>query len=251
MLHVARHERLTMSYNVKLEIFEGPMDLLLHLVKKEEIDIYKISVSKIIDEYLNYISLMKELDINIASEFLVMASTLLELKSKLILPPPPEILRAEESYDEDTINTPEDLLNKIVEYQKFKEIGELLSELEKTEKKYFPRPVVKSEEEEEKSFSELSVDDLVVALQNMLKRKNEKVKTRILQRETVTVEEMKSFITDKIKSTKEFDFLDLFTEGTTKLRIITGFIALLELILEKKLRVKQEKRFDNIWIYSK
>ena len=241
-----------MSYNVKLEIFEGPMDLLLHLVKKEEIDIYKISLSKIIDEYLNYISLMKDLDINIASEFLVMASTLLELKSKLILPPLPEILRADELYDEDNISTPEDLLNKIVEYQKFKEIGELLSELEKTERKYFLRPVVKSEEEEEeKSFSDLSVDDLVFALQNMLKRKNEKVKVKILQRETVTVEEMKSFITGKFRSKKEFNFLDLFTEDVTKLRIITGFIALLELILEKKLRVKQEKRFDNIWIYSK
>jgi segregation and condensation protein A len=240
-----------MSYNVKLEIFEGPMDLLLHLVKKEEIDIYKISVSKIIDEYLNYISLMKDLDINIASEFLVMASTLLELKSKLILPPVPEILRTEELSDEDTISTPEELLNKIVEYQKFKEIGELLSELEKTEKKYFLRPVVKSEEEEEKSFSDLSVDDLVFALQNMLKRKNEKVKVKILQRETVTVEEMKSFIIGKFSSKKEFNFLDLFTQDVTKLRIITGFIALLELILEKKLRVKQEKRFDNIWIYSK
>ena len=127
-----------MSYNIKLEIFEGPMDLLLHLVQKEEIDIYKVPVAKIIDEYLNYISIMKELDINIASEFLIMASTLLELKSKMILPPKPELLKTNEITDEeDNIITPEQLLNKIAEYEKYKKIGELLSELEKTEKKYF------------------------------------------------------------------------------------------------------------------
>ena len=232
-----------MSYNIKLEIFEGPMDLLLHLVQKEEIDIYKVPVAKIIDEYLNYISIMKELDINIASEFLIMASTLLELKSKMILPPKPELLKTNEITDEeDNIITPEQLLNKIAEYEKYKKIGELLSELEKTEKKYFTRPDIKN-------LDDLSLDDLVFSLQNILKKKEPKI--RILPRENITVEEMRSFIINKVKIKKVLNFSDLFLSETNRLKIITAFLAMLELILEKKIRVKQEKKFDNIILYRK
>jgi len=177
-----------------------------------------------------------------------MASTLLELKSKMILPPKPELLKTNEITDEeDNIITPEQLLNKIAEYEKYKKIGELLSELEKTEKKYFTRPDIKKETV--KNLDDLSLDDLVFSLQNILKKKEPKI--RILPRENITVEEMRSFIINKVKIKKVLNFSDLFLSETNRLKIITAFLAMLELILEKKIRVKQEKKFDNIILYRK
>ena len=236
-----------MSYNIKLEVFEGPMDLLLHLVQKEKIDIYQVSVSKIIDEYLDYISLLKELDINITSEFLVMASTLLSIKSKMLLPKreePEEILD-----DEDEINSAEELLRRLDEYQKYKEVADILSQLEKEEKKVFLRPHDK--EERETSLSDLSVDRLVLALQDMLKKKHEKEKVKILPREKITVEEMRSFIIKKIRSHKKVNFIDLFSTTVSRLKIVTTFVALLELVKEDEVLIEQKNKFGNIIILKK
>ena len=236
-----------MSYNIKLEVFEGPMDLLLHLVQKEKIDIYQVSVSKIIDEYLDYISLLKELDINITSEFLVMASTLLSIKSKMLLPKreePEEILD-----DEDEINSAEELLRRLDEYQKYKEVADILSQLEKEEKKVFLRPHDK--EERETSLSDLSVDRLVLALQDMLKKKHEKEKVKILPREKITVEEMRSFIIKKIRSHKKINFIDLFSTTVSRLKIVTTFVALLELVKEEEVIIEQKNKFGNIMIQKK
>jgi len=235
-----------MSYNIKLEIFEGPMDLLLHLVRKEEIDIYQVSVSKIIDEYLDYISLMKELDIDITSEFLVMASSLLSIKSKMLLPR--QRLEIEECPEEnDEINSAEELLRRLDEYQKYKQIADILSRLEKEEQKVFLRPQPEKIEKENSIF-ELSVDKLVIALQEMLMKKYEKEKIKILPREKVTVEEMRDFIKEKLLADKEINFIDLFSTAVSRLKIVTAFVAMLELIKEKEVSVKQKKKFGNIVI---
>lgn len=234
-----------MSYNVKLEIFEGPMDLLLHLVQKEKIDIYEVSVSKIIDEYLKYIDLMKELDINLTSEFLVMASTLLVIKSRMILPKTNYRTQEELEEDYDEIDSPEKLLQKLDEYQKYKEIAGLLGKLEEEEKKIFVRP---SEEKKENTLADLSIDDLFNAIKNILSRKEKENRTIILPREKITVDEMKDFIKDRIKDRKEIDFLALFSEKVSRIRIVTAFIAMLELVLEKKIKVRQDGNFTSIII---
>ena len=237
-----------MSYNIKLDIFEGPMDLLLHLVQKEKIDIYEVSVSKIIDEYISYISLMKEMDINIASEFLVMASTLLAIKSKMLLPTRKQ--QIEEFIDEgDEINSAEELLRKLDEYQKYRAVAEILKKMENEEQKVFLRPHSKKEGRENDIF-DLSIDKLVIAIENMLLKKNKTEEIRILPREKITVGEMRSFIIKKVNSRKEINFTSLFSAAVSKLRIVTAFIALLELIKEKEVMVRQKKKFGNIIIYK-
>lgn len=237
-----------MSYNIKSDVFEGPMDLLLHLVKKEEVDIYKVSIAKIIDEYLDYIKVIQELDLNIASSFLIMASALIEIKSKMLLPKPQIELVYEhaEECEEETINTPEELLEKIIEYEKFKKIAEILSELEKTEKKYVVRPHI--DEEKDPVFYEVTVDDLVFALHDIISKKQEP--TKILSREAITVDDMKEFVMEKIKKHGEVNFMDLFSSEDGRLKIIMSFIAILELIFDKKILARQESHFSHIILYN-
>jgi len=122
-----------MTYKVKLEVFEGPLDLLLYLIKKEEIDIYDIPIAKITDQYLEYLELMKLLDLNIAGEFLVMAATLIHIKSRMLLPP--DQLEGEEKEEEDPRA---ELVRRLLEYKKFKEAATELSHMEKQQKNYFP-----------------------------------------------------------------------------------------------------------------
>ena len=146
-----------MSYKIKLEIFEGPLDLLLYLVKRDHLNIYDIPIASITEQYLKYIELMQLLDLNIAGEFLVMAATLLQIKSKMLLP-------AEEKPQEDSIDPREELVQHLLEYQRFKEVAETLRQMEQKRQDVFKRPKVDSGITPEKEvYFEASIFDLISA----------------------------------------------------------------------------------------
>lgn len=221
-------------YQVALPVFEGPLDLLLHLIKQNKIDIYDIPIALITKQYLEYIEFMKELDLEIASEFLVMAATLVYIKSKMLLPKPEQ--------QEDEEDPRKELVEQLVEYQKFKEISNLLKERYQIWSGAFSR---KTSQEEEFLTEELNVFDLLTALKRILDRPEPKIP---IPRQTIKVEDKIEEILNTLKEKKSFSFDELFGSEVTKLEIIVTFLALLELLRTKIIRAYQSKPFGKILI---
>jgi len=234
-----------MSYKVKLEIFEGPLDLLFYLIKKSEINIHDIPISEITDQYVQYLELMQMLDLDIAGEFLVMAATLMHIKSKMLLPQE-EIEQEEEEKDPRT-----ELVEKLLEYKKFKEAAQQLKNREAHSKEVFARPVIREPIEDDLSEDELyfeaSIFDLLSAFSKMLK---EVPKDRFYEvlKDEVTVSEKIHEIFHLLVKKPTLYFLELFGRSRSKLEIIATFLALLELIRMKEVVVKQDKVFCDIKI---
>ena len=232
-----------MHYEVKIDEFEGPLDLLLHLIKKSNIDIYDISLEEITNQYLDYINSMKELNLDIASEYLVMASELLEYKSKSLLPKK-EI--DEDSYEEDP---KEALINRLIEYKKYKEITSVFKSLENERSKMYTKaPSDISEYGEFIKNGDATVDDLVEALKKFMKRiEYEKpINTKITTKE-LSVTERISSIRNILKNKKRVNFVDLFTKRTKSYVVVT-FLSILEMSKNKEIIIKQEKNFNDIVI---
>ena len=226
---------------VKLEIFEGPLDLLLFLIKKEEIDIYDIPIVKITNQYLEYLDLMKMLDLDAAGEFLLMASTLLYIKSKMLLP-------QDEQYpddDSDDLDPRSELIEKLVEYRKFKEIADDLEKKEQVRKSLFMRGVEEDVGPAEIEIVDVGIFDLLSALSDVLKRIEEQNETVIFEDEVTVVDKI-CMIEEMLSVSKRFKFTDLFIGVTSRMEVIVTFMALLELIKLKKLSVKQRKNFGEI-----
>lgn len=234
-----------MTYKVKLEIFEGPLDLLLYLIKKEEIDIYDIPIAKVTDQYLEYLELMKLLDLNIAGEFLVMAATLLHIKSKMLLPP--DQTEAEEE-DQDPRA---ELVKRLIEYKKFKEAAAELSQMESSQKHFFARvdPGLKEEGRalSEPEFFEASLFDLITAFTKVLKEMPKDVFHRIIKDE-FTVSEKIHDVLHMLVEKKKMLFTELFRAAKSKFEVITIFLAILELIKVKEIIVVQSAPFGEIEI---
>ena len=232
-----------MHYEVKIDEFSGPLDLLLHLIKKSNIDIYDISLEEITNQYLDYINSMKELNLDIASEYLVMASELLEYKSKSLLPKK-EI--DEDSYEEDP---KEMLINRLIEYKKYKEITSVFKSLENERSKMYTKsPSDISEYGEFIKNGDASVDDLVEALKKFMKRiEYEKpINTKITTKE-LSVTERISSIRNILKNKKRVNFVDLFTKRTKSYVVVT-FLSILEMSKNKEIIIKQENNFNDIVI---
>ena len=232
-----------MHYEVKIDEFEGPLDLLLHLIKKSNIDIYDISLEEITNQYLDYINSMKELNLDIASEYLVMASELLEYKSKSLLPKK-EI--DEDSYEEDP---KEALINRLIEYKKYKEITSVFKSLENERSKMYTKsPSDISEYGEFIKNGDATVDDLVEALKKFMKRiEYEKpINTKITTKE-LSVTERISSIRNILKNKKRVNFVDLFTKRTKSYVVVT-FLSILEMSKNKEIIIKQENNFNDIVI---
>lgn len=233
-----------MDYNIKLDSFEGPLDLLLHLIKEKNVDIYDISIEEITKSYLDYINKMEELNINIASEYLVMASELMEIKSKSLLPKQEK----EEETEEEV--TRENLINKLVEYKKYKEMTVLLKELEINRNNIFIKPPENINSYiDDKIYNEtVELDKLVDAMKNFLNRKKEEqpLKTKITNKE-YSVKERKISIKNILKEKHKIEFTELFKEYNKNYIAVT-FLSVLELAKEGELKIKQDKNFDNIFI---
>lgn len=236
-----------MNYEIHLENFDGPLDLLLHLVKETKLDIYEINMSFIIESYLKYISDLQTLNIDVGSEFLLMASSLLHLKSKMLIGKTTE---AENCEDEYAIESEEDLKERIIEYEKYKNITQELKSLEEKRKKVYTKLPENLKEfvtvPELFNENNLTVEDLVNALKNVEARLHykEPVETRITAKE-VSVKERTLFIRDILKIKRKCDFTELFEYGT-KDYIIATFLAILEMCKAKELKLIQESSFNSI-----
>lgn len=231
-----------MDYTLKINDFEGPMDLLLHLIKESKMNVFDFKVEEIVKSYLDYINKMQEINLTIASSYLVMASELIEIKSRMLLPTKPK----EEEEEEDP---KERLINRLIEYQKYKEVTDDFKELEKERKMIFTKlPEDISEYVTETSIqnSNLTVQDLVDALNHFLSRQKDKVvlETKVTKKE-LTVEQRRTDIKKIIYSRKKLNFFELFDVLNREYVVVT-FLAVLEMVRKHEINIIQENNFDNI-----
>jgi segregation and condensation protein A len=230
-----------MSYHVKLEIFEGPMDLLLHLIKKHELDIYDIPIAPITQQYLEYIDLMKSLDMEIAGDFLVMASTLTHIKSRMLLPPP-------ESPEEDDGTDPRaELIRRLLEYKRFKDAASTLEQREDAWSRVFMRETEVAPElpsDDEPLLFDFHLFDLLAALKDVLNRVPDAGIE--ITAEAISITDKIASILARLESTDSMLFTDLFDGSTTKAHIIATFMALLELMKNRVVRAVQVEQFGAI-----
>lgn len=233
-----------MDYCIKIDEFEGPLDLLLHLIKESNIDIYEIEISKITEQYLDYINKMEELNINVAASYLVMAAELMEIKSKSLLPKREEEVEEE---DEEEVSR-ENLINKLIEYKKYKEMTGTFKEMEnKRQDIYIKAPEKRSNYIERiVNDNDTSIDDLVEAFKKFLERKDREkpITTKITSRE-YSVKERKGQIRNLLRERKRVVFTELFEERNLAYIIVT-FLSILEMTKEKEVVVKQDKNFSDI-----
>lgn len=236
------------DYKVKLEIFEGPLDLLLYLIKVNEIDIYNIPIEKIISQYMEYLELMRMLDLNIAGEFLVMAATLLAIKSRMLLPP--EQRPATE--DEEPIDPRWDLVSQLIEYKKFKDLALRLREQESHQINSFP-PTIEGVPVQGEShgvaLQDISIFDLISAFREILKRAQPE-KILEIEGHKFTVPDRMDAILEIVIKRGRLMFHELFGEQVSRQEILCTFLALLELMRLRQIIVRQEQRFGDIILES-
>ena len=239
-----------MDYSIKINEFEGPLDLLLHLIKQSNIDIYDIEISEITKQYLDYINKMEELNINIASSYIVMAAELMEIKSKSLLPKKEE----EEVPDDEEIISKENLINKLIEYKKYKEMAPSFKEMEINRQNIYvksPEKLNNYLDEKITNDKDASVDDLIDAFKKFLERKNlEKPITTKITNKEYSVKERKHNIKNILKEKKKVLFTELFEENNTSFIIVT-FLSILEMTKEKEIIIKQDTNFSDISIELK
>ncbi|MFA5088413.1 MAG: segregation/condensation protein A [Candidatus Omnitrophota bacterium] len=233
-----------MSYKLKLEMFEGPLDLLLYLIKKNDIDIKDIPIAEITEQYLEYIDMMKLLDLDVVGDFLVMAATLMQIKSKMLLPPDPN-----EVVEED-LDPRDELVRRLQEYQKFKAIADELKQKEDVRQDYFSRKIDEAttnelKEEAKEVYFEATLFDLITALTTALKRAPAEVIHKIVKEE-FTIEMKIHEILHLLLEKPEMELSDLFARAASKIEIIVIFMAVLELIRLKEIIAVQKRHFENI-----
>jgi len=228
-----------MNYNVHLEIFEGPLDLLLYLIRKNDLDIYNIPISQITAEYLEYLDLMKELNLDFASEFLVMAATLMQIKSRMLLPSENTV------EDEEEIDPRAELVARLLEYEKYKEAGKILSQKELNEQGVFYRfnPVLN----ENDFVIDATLFDLIESFRKVFNELPKEVKEIVY--EEIPIEQKIREILDLLEGRKYINFTEILKKETTRMGLIVVFLAMLELIRLKQIVARQSKLFGEIRIY--
>jgi len=231
-----------MDTTVKLEIFEGPLDLLLHLIKKNELSITDIPIATITEQYLSTLELMQGLNLDVAGEFLVMAATLIHIKSRMLLPP-----GEDEDEEEEEGDPREELIRRLLEYQRFKEAAEELERRELLSRDVFVRRSEAPEEAETVGFESLSLFDLLSALRHVLERFPEE-RIHEVTLDTISVREKMSFLLDELRRRGKVIFQSLFETATSRLEVVVTFLAMLELVKIRAIRVWQEERIGPVVI---
>ncbi len=230
---------------VRLEAFEGPLDLLLHLIKREEIDIWNIPIAHITEQYLEYIQIMKDLNINLAAEWLMMASTLIYIKSRLLVPQE----KKEESEDDENEDPRHELVYQLLEHQKFKNAAEMLYTREEVENAVWNNPP-EDALEDANEIVDVSLFDLLRAFHEVVRRFDEQ-RVMEVDHEEVTVEQMILDIRNRLLIHDTILFYSLFAESRSKRQMIVTFLALLELVRLHEVRLHQKKTFEEILISKK
>lgn len=226
----------------KINEFEGPLDLLLHLIKESKMNIMDIEIEKITEQYINYLNLQEEMNLEVASEYLVMASELIELKSKMLLPNP----KNDEGEEEDPR---EELVNRLLEYQAYKEITKVLHDKENLRREIYtksPENIRNYVEENVSITSDVTLDDLVDAFKKFLERKKDSkpLQTKITVNE-ITVSSRRYEIRNILKQKGKISFFELFPI-VSKEYVIATFLAVLEMAKNKELTISQNDTFDDI-----
>ena len=237
-----------MKYNINIPEFEGPLDLLLHLIKHENIDIYEINIDQITKQYLNYINLMEELNLNIASEYLVMAAELIEIKSASLLPS--ETIN-EDDFEEDP---KEALIQKLLNYEQYKNASSELKKLEEIRGDVFtrePNNLLEFKEENISNNIDVSLNDLLEAFSKFIKQKelDKPLNTKITNKE-YSVKKRCIEIKSLLKKKKTVEFKELF-ENFTKNYIVVTFLAILSMSRNQEIYIEQKNNFNNIFIKEK
>jgi len=221
------------SFRVQLEIFEGPLDLLLHLIKKNEVAITDVSLGAITEQYLATLDLMQGLNLNVAGEFLVMAATLIHIKSRLLVP-------ADDADQEQEEEDPaSDLIERLLEYQRFKEAAEQLQSREQLRRDVFVRQEPTVENNQGVEFERVSLFDLLSALRDALAKLPQEAAHEVVL-EQASVRDKMSFILDHLRRNGRVLFQSLFGAATSRLEIIVTFLAVLELVRIRALRARQD-----------
>jgi segregation and condensation protein A len=231
-----------MTYQVRLVQFEGPLDLLLHLIRRDKINIYDIPISHITREYLAYIEIMQELELELAGEFFVMAATLMRIKSQMLLP-------RHEGLDEEEIDPREELVRNLLEYRKFKEAAHQLAAKEEDRRKVFPRTAAPPVEEPVDDGIDVSLFDLLEALQGVLKNIKQRTVYHIVP-DSVTVEQKIETIRSTLARRSEVLFTELFGSEIAKIEVIVTFLAILEMAKLGELVARQMSHGADIWLYK-
>jgi segregation and condensation protein A len=237
-----------MSYKIKLQQFEGPLDLLLFFIKRDELDILDIPISRITKEFLEYINYLQELDLEIAGDFIVMAAELMQIKVKMLLPREPGMEEEEDPRSE--------LVRRLLEYRRFKEVTEQLSNLEMEQRKLFFRKTFHQDpkkillEDQEGGLKDITMYKLITAFKRAISRIPKRIYHDI-ELLNVTIDEQISYIIDFFRVRDEGTFLELISHMTEKIRIIVTLIAMLELMKAQVLGIRPaEESEDDFVVYK-
>lgn len=231
-----------MEYKVRLEQFEGPLDLLLFLIKTQEINIYDIPISVITEQYLAYIGMLEFLNLELAGEFLVMAATLMRIKARLLLP------RGTED-EEDEEDPRSELVQQLLEYQKFKQAASDFETMEYQRKMLFTRPDLEWDGAEPPDEVDYNLFDLILALKQVLDRAE--ARPMEVAAEEIPIEDKMDYLRERIQPGQRVPFADLFEDDADTMEIIVTFLALLELLRLGTFKFRQTKSFGTIYIYRK
>ena len=227
------------ALEVFLDAFEGPLDLLLYLIKRQNLDILALPIANITQQYMEYIELMKELRLELAAEYLVMAAMLAEIKSRMLLPRPVETAEEEDPRAE--------LIRRLQEYERFKQAAENMEELPRMERDMQEISVLQTEVVEEKKLPHVEIKDLVHALQQVLRRA-EMYASHAIQRETLSVRERMTHVLNRLSVDDFVEFGSLFSKEEGRSGVIVTFIAILELLKEQVIEIVQSETYAPIYI---
>jgi segregation and condensation protein A len=232
------------DYRIKLPVFEGPLDLLLFLLRKNELDIYDIPIAQVTKQYLDVLYAMKELSLEVAGEFFVMAATLMEIKSRMLLPKHQQAI--DPNADEDDLDPRWELVHQLLQYKKFKEAAGNLAQMALDAQNRLSRPESAFSPASERPLQHVDRIDLWNSFNLVLRRLAEKLVVGEIHAEEVTVADRMEFILERIKTQKSFVFTELFEGKMTLRRLVATFLAVLELTRLAKLRIEQTESFSDI-----
>jgi segregation and condensation protein A len=236
-----------MAYSVNLETFQGPLDLLLHLIDKSEVDIYDISIAEITEQYLQYLHNMQSLELDIASEFILMAATLVSIKSRKLLPKPIELVSYDDmEYEE---NDPQaELMYRLIEYKKYKKMTDILKERENLRGLFLAKPPSPLDQfmcnESDVLVEKISVYDLVKGYIKVIQRKSKTDPIATIQKDEVSVEEKIEYIRTCISSNSSINFSELIRSNSIS-EIVSTLLAVLELMKNREITCIQDNLFED------
>ncbi len=235
-----------MAYRIKLQNFEGPLDLLLFLIKKNEVDIYDIPIADITKQYMEYVEIIQMLDLEGASEFILLAATLIRIKAKMLLPRPKS-----DDEDEEIVDPRMELVTRLIEYKRFKELSFKLSDIEDTQRNFFQRGFYPDAERDSEDGIELDEDvslfSLISVFRQVLDRMPKETYHHVEDLQ-ISLEEQIEFVINNLQKVKQISFVDLIAHLRSKLIVVVTFMAILELMKRGDIVARQSMPFGEIWI---